>query len=542
MSDAPPIEPDTAPHEPERGAGLLRSSGIVAVGTLLSRVTGLLRTILTGWIIGVASIGAAYNLANNTPNMIYDLLLGGVLTATLVPALVANRENGDDRGTDAVLTVSTVVLFVITIATVILAPLIIALYVWIARGGASPMSIGEQELSVSLLRLFAPQILFYGLSTLGGAFLNAHRRFAAAAFAPVVNNIWMIVLLVGLSQALGTKTPTDVTSDVGLLLLLGMGTTLGILAMTLVLWPAIRRADLHVHWRFDLDDPAVRRVARLSGWTLGYVVANQVTLFIVVGRAGGDNAIWTLAYQFFQLPYGIFAVSIMTTFTPELAALHDRGERRAFGTRFLHGLRLIVLVLLPATIGFALLAGPIVQGILEHGDYFPVDKGVMTASTMAAFAWGMLGFSLYLYVLRAFYARKDTRTPFLINLAENALTLLLVFIFGTGVTVPELAWSWTLAYTISAVVAFVVLRRRTGPFGLRAAVATTAPIARMIVAAVAMTAVVFVLVHVLPGGNWGLDLVTVVVAGTIGLGVYGGVCLVLGVDEVRALPRLILRR
>jgi putative peptidoglycan lipid II flippase len=545
MSDAATRGPVAEPNEPEPGAGLLRSSGIVAVGTLLSRVTGLVRTSMLAWALGVAGVGASYALANSTPNMIYDLLLGGILTATLVPALVGNRERGDDAGTDAILTVATVVLFVITIATVVLAPLIVALYAVLAEGGADAYTPSEQDLAVALLRLFAPQILFYGLTTLGSALLNAHRRFAAAAFAPVLNNVWMIVLLVAVKRALGTQTDAAaITDDVGLVLLLGLGTTLGIAVMAMVLWPAIVRAKLVWRWHFDLDNPAVRQVARLSGWTVGYVVANQVTLFVIIGLAGGANAIWGFAYQFFQLPYGVFTASVMTTFTPELASLHDRGERRRFNERFLQGLRLVVLVLLPATVTFILLARPIVDLLFVRGNFTPAD-GLVTASTVAAFAWGLLGFSLYLYVLRAFYARKDTRTPFLINLAENAINLVLAVWLGSerglNLGVEGLAWSWSLAYTIAAVGAFLILRRTTGPFGIRLAAATTAPIARMLVATVVMTIVVTVLARLLPESGLGA-LVAVVIAGGLGTAVYLGVCLALGTSEVRDVRRMILRR
>ncbi|HVN52530.1 MAG TPA: lipid II flippase MurJ, partial [Acidimicrobiales bacterium] len=297
------------------GAGLVRSSGVVAVGTALSRVTGLLRTIITAIVLGTVGVGAAYNLANSTPNMIYDLLLGGVLSATLVPVLVANREHRDEEGTDAVLTVATVFLVVISVAAVLVAPWIVHLYGLIAHAGSTPPSAEQEHLATLLLRLFAPQVLFYGLATLGTALLNANRRFAAAAFAPVVNNVLLIVVLLAAWWAMGHDTSVArVESDTTLLLLLGLGTTAGIAAMALVLWPAITRAHIPVRWRFHPRHPTIRQVAGLSGWTLGYVVANQITLFVIMSLAfgtpgGGGVSAWTYAYQFFQLPYGVFTVS-----------------------------------------------------------------------------------------------------------------------------------------------------------------------------------------------------------------------------------------
>ena len=185
-------------------------------GTGLSRITGLFRTIITAIVLGTVGVGAAYNLANNTPNMIYDLLLGGVLSATLVPVLVANRERGDDEGTDAVLTVATVFLVVITVVAVLVAPLIVHLYGLIAHAGSTPPSADEEQLATLLLRLFAPQVLFYGLVTLGSALLNSHRRFAAAAFAPVVNNVMLIFVLLAAWRVMGHDTSVArIESDTG---------------------------------------------------------------------------------------------------------------------------------------------------------------------------------------------------------------------------------------------------------------------------------------------------------------------------------------
>ena len=166
--------------------------------------------------------------------------------------------------------------------------MVVHLYGAIAHAGPTPPSADQERLATLLLRLFAPQVLFYGLTTLATALLNAHRRFAAAAFAPVLNNVMLIAVLLAAGLAMGPDTSVaHVESDPAIIWLLGLGTTAGIAAMALVLWPAITRAHIPLRWRFDLHNPAVRQVARLSGWTLGYVVANQVTLFVIISLAFG---------------------------------------------------------------------------------------------------------------------------------------------------------------------------------------------------------------------------------------------------------------
>lgn len=544
-TDAPPVGARTD----GTGAGLVRSSGIVAVGTLASRVTGLLRTLLIGAVLGTAALGDGYGLANTTPNMIYDLLLGGILSATLVPVLVSNRERDDQAGTDAVLTVATVALLVITAVSLVLAPVIIGLYgTFSGVAGAEP-SAADTQLATDLLRLFAPQILFYGLATLGSALLNANRRFAAAAFAPVLNNLAMIaVLIVAAGMVSGQLTAEEVLADPPLVLLLGLGTTAGIAAMAIVLWPAIRRAGIRTRIRFDWRNPSVRKVARLSGWTFGYVLVNQATMFLITSLLyglDGGVAVWGIAYQFFQLPYGVFTVSVMTAFVPELASLHERGEGGRFAERFLFGLRLIAVVVIPATVGFVLLARPAVEAVLQFKN-FDEASVALTAPAIAAFGWGIIGFSVYLYVLRAFYAMKDTRTPFLVNLAENAINIVLAFLFvgdlltPGGFGVEGLAWAWSAAYTAAAVIALVVLHRRLGTFGPTAAAAVSA-IGRMAAAGLVMAAAMWGTVRVLDGSDpspW-------LLAGlgtAVGLAAYAALTVILRVPEIRDLTRVVLRR
>jgi putative peptidoglycan lipid II flippase len=530
--------------------GLVRSSGIVAIGTLASRVTGLLRTGLTFAVIGVTAVGDGYTLANNTPNMIYDLLLGGILSATLVPVLVANRDRDDEHGTSSVLTLATIALVLITVAAFLLAPVIIQLYTAFADTGDYQPTPENTELATNLLRLFAPQILFYGLTTLGSSVLNAHRRFAAAAFAPVLNNIVMLVVLFVTYRMIDEQlTVQDVLDDRGLLLLLGLGTTAGVAAMALVLLPAIRHARIQLRAVFDWRDPSVRKVARLSGWTLGYAAVNQLALFVILslayGAEEGAATAWGIAYIFFQLPYGVFTVSIMTAFTPELATLDEQGERGRFSERFLFGLRLVMVIVLPATVGFVLLARPMVEVLLERG-FFDAAATSITAPTVAGLGWGIVGFSVYLYALRAFYAMKDTRTPFLINVVENAINVALAFIVVSDLLTPGgfgvegLAWSWAAAYTIAAVLALGVLHRRLGTFGSSSAAAVSS-IARMAAAALAMAAVIWGLLRVLDDPSASPWLLAGAGA-IVGLAAYAGGLVALRVPEIRDLPKVVLRR
>ncbi len=218
---------------------LVRSSAVVGLGTALSRVTGLLRVSALA-ALGLGRLTDVYNIANSTPNIVYELLLGGILTATLVPLYVEHYENNDQRATDAINSVAIATLAVISVLGFIAAPWIIDLYTLRLHGAGK---VAQQALATDLLRWFMPQVFFYGLTALATAMLNARRRFAAAAFAPVLNNVVVISVLLALPRvASEPPTVTSVLQDPALVVLLGLGTTAGIVAMALVLLPALRHA------------------------------------------------------------------------------------------------------------------------------------------------------------------------------------------------------------------------------------------------------------------------------------------------------------
>ncbi len=438
---------------------LVRSSAAVGLGTALSRVTGFLRVSALA-ALGFARLTDVYNIANSTPNIVYELLLGGILTATLVPLYVEHYERDEPRASDAINTVSITVLAAISVLGIIAAPWIVDLYMLRLEGAGKA---AQQALATDLLRWFMPQIFFYGLTALATAMLNARRRFAAAAFAPVLNNVVVIAVLLALPRiASEPPTVTSVLDDPALVLLLGLGTTAGIVAMALVLLPALSRAGARFHWVWEWRHPAVRKLARLSGWTVGYVAANQVAfwvaLFLAYGHSG-DASIYLAAFIFFQLPHGLFAVSIMTALAPELASSASRGDMAGLRRQFALGFRLMTLVVLPAAAILAVLSRPIVNALLDYGS-FTAANGAATAETLLAFSLGLFSFSAYLFTLRGFYAMQDTRTPFLLNCLENGLNIVLAIALYPAFGVQGLALAWSIAYIVAMVAALVAMRRR----------------------------------------------------------------------------------
>ncbi len=439
-----------------------RDAQLLAAGTLTSRLSGLIRLIVLAVVLGVRPLSDAYNLANNTPNMLYDLLLGGVLSATIVPVLATRYRSGDDKAArksaGAVLAFGLFGLAVGTIIFEFLAPAIIDLYTIANHNGYAA---DQRQLAIELLRLFAPQLFFYGAISLFTAQLNVRGNFAAAAFAPVVNNVVAIASLLLFEFSVSHPDLATVMASSREVLILGLGSTLGVAAQMVVLLPVVARLRVDVHVFFDRRDPAVREIIRLSGWTFGFVATNQIALFIVLAladaRAGYVSA-YNYAYMFFQLPYAILSASAINAVQPRLSALYSHrdlaGFRRLLGTALRSGTALTI----PFAVAF-LVAAPVgLRVALGYGRVGPAGV-LLTAAALRGFALGLPGFALFIALVRAIQASRNARILFFLYLVENGINIILAFPLISHLGVFGLALSSSVAYSTTAILALVVARR-----------------------------------------------------------------------------------
>ena len=454
---------DEAAVEEPTGAGrsLLSASAAPAIGTALSRVTGLMRVAALTAALGLTTVADVYNLANTAPNILYELVIGGVLSSTLVPLFIqanAQRElGGDDDSASVIVTVSFVAITVLAVIAVLLAPWINRLFSLSLDGAerARQASIGDD-----FLILLLPQVFFYGMMTLGTAVLHAKRRFAAPAFAPVLTNL--VISAAALAVYFLVDSGEDGPNSLRTVWILGLGTTAGIAAMAVVLLPAVRRSGTELRWSFQPRHPAIRSVVRLSGWTIGYAVSNQIALVIVltIARGVGVGAIsaYQYAFIFFQLPYGLIAVSLMTAVLPELATAARDGDDQRFAERFHEGLGLLLTFMLPAAGAYLFIGRPLIELLLQRGEFGPAATAT-TSEMLVGFSIGLPAFAVFLYCVRAFHARRNTRTPFLLNLFENALNVALLVPLVGLFDSTGLSAAYSIAYWVAALAALVVLNR-----------------------------------------------------------------------------------
>jgi putative peptidoglycan lipid II flippase len=501
----------------------------MGAGTLASRVTGLAKLAALGYALGFTHLADAYNLANTTPNIVYDLVVGGLLSATVLPVFVerlttSTSERQAWKDISATLTLAVIALIVATVLFAILAPEIIDLY---TVGSHQPDLATQRQVATQLLRLFAPQVAFYGGITLISAVLNARNRLGAIGYTPALNNLVVIAVLLCAAPFIHHLTNVGhgeplvpASHDTALLLLLGVGTTAGVAIQLLGLLPALRGTGARLRWRWDPTNRTTRVILRLSGWTVGFVVANQVAFFIVLAIASslprGSVSAYTYAYTFFQLPFGVIAISIMSAVQPSLAERFVRGDLAGLRHRAAVGLRATVVAVLPAAVGYIILARPLTGLIFAHGAGRAGDIS-MTSSTLALFAVGLPGFCAYVYLVRVFQAMQDTRTVFRIYLLENVINVVLAFAFSKLLGTAGLALSLSVAYTAGAFVAAFVLSRRLGGFhgaGLGRALARACLVTGIMAALVEVVAT-----HVGTNHGFGL-LVRVIVAVVLGVSVF----------------------
>lgn len=526
-------------------ASLGRSAVVMAVGTTLSRVTGLGRLVAMAFALGVTEsrLADSYNIANTMPNVIYELILGGVLTSVFIPVLVQElRARREDEAWDSVstlVTTSILVLVAISVIAVVAAPWIIRLFTFRLSG---QQQADQQALATFFLRLFAPQIAFYGMAAVAGGLLNAHDRFAVPMFAPILNNLVVIATFVAFAAVVGsTPTAADVGTTASHKLLLALGTTAGVAAMAVAHWPSIRRLPGRLRFRPHFGHPAVRKLARLSVWTVGYVVANQLSfglaLVLANGVQGGPTAMFT-AFAFFQLPYGIAAVSIMTALVPRMSAQAVEGDDAGFRASVAGGLRLMGLLLLPATAAYLVLGRPLITTLLEHG-VMSAESSRLVAGVLDMFALGLVPFSFFLLLLRAFYCRQDARTPTVVNVVVNAVYAVFSLALYPVLRVQGLALAHTLCYVAGAAIAGLILARRIG--GLEASRTTGAlgrAAAASAIAAGAMVVTVAGVGAVMAAGS-DRALVELLAGSVVGGAAFLVAARALGVEELGSLVRLL---
>ena len=519
---------------------LARASGSMAVATLVSRITGFVSKLLLAAVIGLSAgaINDSYTVANTVPNIIYELLLGGVLTSVVVPLLVRARHedaDGGDEYTHRLLTVSFTMLFGMTVLAVAAAPLLTKLFVDSASGNSNP------ALVTAFAYLLLPEILFYGLFAMVGAILNTRNVFAAPAWAPVLNNLTLLATIAAYFVLPGDISTNPVHITDLKLLVLGAGTTLGIVIQAVVLIPPLLRSGYRPRWRWGWD----RRLGEfgsLALWVVAYVVVSQIG-YITITRVGtnatpGSITIYTYSWLLVQMPYGVLGVSLLTAIMPRMSKAAATGNTPALLDDLSLGSRMSAVMLAPISALMTVLGPALAVAITVFG------KGGSDATRLGlaitASSFGLLPYALIMLQMRVFYAMKDARTPTLINAVMIALkvpvVLLAAQVLPPNQVVFGLTFSDAISFTLGTLVGELLLRKRFGKLGSRRVVRTYIKVAVAAVWGAAVALVVELGVRsYIPGGVHGAlgAFTSLVVGGILGLLAAFGMMALLRVHELR---------
>ncbi|NEY30732.1 murein biosynthesis integral membrane protein MurJ [Streptomyces sp. PRKS01-65] len=470
----PAPAPAAVPKKGGRASGLLKSSAVMAAGTMVSRLTGFIRSAMIVSALGLAMLGESFQIAYQLPTMIYILTVGGGLNSVFVPQLVRAMKEDEDGGeayANRLLTLVMVALAALTGLAMFAAPLLVRMLSNSVAGDSA-----ANEVAVTFTRYFLPSIFFMGIHVVMGQILNARGKFGAMMWTPVLNNIVIIVTLGMFIWVYGTAADSDMQvkniPPEGVRLL-GVGVLLGLVVQALAMIPYLRETGFKLRLRFDWKGHGLGRAAMLAKWTILFVLANQAGALVVTqlatasvtdtGMAGTGYSAYANAQLIWGLPQAIITVSLMAALLPRLARSAVENDAGAVRDDISQGLRTTAVAIVPIAFGFVALGIPMCTLIFgSSGTGAATNMGYM----LMAFGLGLIPYSVQYVVLRAFYAYEDTRTPFyntVIVAAVNAgASALCYFLIPPRWAAVGMAASYGLAYAIGVGVAWRRLRKRLG--------------------------------------------------------------------------------
>ena len=523
---------------------LLRASSVMAIGTIASRVTGLIRNLLLVALLGTAILGDTYNVANTMPNILYNLLIGGALTAVFVPQIVRSLRDSDQGAAfiSRLFTVTVTFLLLLTVIGIVFAPVIVNLYA--PEFSNRP----EFDITVTFMRYCLPQIFFLGLFALLGQIANAKGKFGPMMWAPVINNLiaillfsWFLVNREDLS--LGNISETDITW-------LGLGTTAGYLAQALILLPVVIRSGVKLTLRFDWHNSQIIKSFRLASWSFLYAMISQVSYLVTVSIAtsaavktqvlGDSTGVgftpYSNAYLILILPHSIVTVSVVTALLPRLSNYVIDKKHDELTNSLVKAIRLIGIFTVPAALLF-LAFGQLVANTL----YFGISNSDANylGLTLSAFALGLIPVSINLVLLRGLNAFENLKSQVIGNLIMNLISIALSYLVASWfepkwVTVG-LAGIFTIHYFIGAGISFYLIRRHQVRLPL---LSISLYYLRLILIFTLVLAPIWLLRGEIPGGN----LVSLLLVTSVSAVFYLFIAKLLKISEVTDLLKVIWSR
>lgn len=534
-----------SPRTVRRAAlGLAGAAALISVLTILARVTGFGRILVFSRTVGQNCLGDTYQTVNTVPNIVFEIVAGGALASLVVPLLARAVADGDRPRASAIssalITWSVLTLTPLAVAVAIFAEPIAGLLLG-AKDCAGAVAVGA-----SMLRVFAPQIVLYGVGIVLTGVLQAHRRFGGPAVAPLLSSLVVIgaYLLYAVVAPRGTDVDTlDTTAE----LTLSVGTTLGVAVLALSLLAPLTRLGLRLRPALRFPGGVARRARRLAAAGVATLAAQQVSVAVALvlgngaGVPAGSVAVFSYAQTIYLLPWAVLAVPIATSVFPRLADRWDAGDRAAYRQTVAAATRAVVVTALLAVAVLVAAAEPIARIVVESAPGRPSVAPL--AAGVAGFAPGLVGYGLFALLSRGLYARGEARSTALACVAGWAVAVGADLVLAAALPAEDRVLALALGNSIGmtalgALLLTVVVRRDGAAAVTGVARSSVAALASAAVAALIGTAVAGVLTT--PGVG-----AAVLTAGVVTLSVlvaFGAMMVVTARADVRAAAALLGRR
>lgn len=525
-------------HAKAAAPSVAKSTALMTAATLISRVTGLVRTWAMAFALGNSFITSAYQVANNMPNVVFDLVAGGLLGAAFIPVYLLEKERGKKEGGDQfacnLLSLTIVVLGVLTLLSSFFAPQLIA---------TQTFTVGDTdhvvELSVMFFRIFAFQIVFYGISGIVTAVLNANRVYFLPAIAPAVNNLCVIV-------SFFAYIPLSAIDGSMAIVVLGVGTTLGVAIQALIQLPALARMGFRYRFFIDLHDRALVEALKIAVPTMVYIVGTLVAFScrnafsLTVGENGPATLLY--AWTWYQLPYGVVSVSLSRALFTEMGEAVAKGDGATLRELVRSGISGNLLLIIPLAGIMMVLSQPLME--LFQAGAFNAQDVAYVAGVLAAWLVSLPFYAVLMFLYNVFAALRRFMNFAVVSTVMVAVQCALYYFLCTpqalgllGVPAADFVY-----YAVCSIILLVVLHRTIGSFHVKSVLWLVMRTCAATIVAMALAWVVNAWLPV-PSGMAG-GFLSLAVAGGLGLLAAFGLCALFRIPEMAMVTRLVrkLRR
>ena len=527
-----PAATDTAPSQ-----SIGRSAALMSVLVVISRITGFFRTWAQAYAMGATLLASCYTVANNLPNQLYELVIGGMIVTAFLPVYLSVKQRAGREGANAYVSNLLSIVFVLMGVLTVLCIAFAAQLVWIQSAGTDQAQMAD---AVYLFRFFAVEVLLYCLSSIASGVLNAERDYLWSNAAPIFNNF------ITIASFLAYPPLAAVNPGLGMLVL-ALGNPLGVLVQVLMQVPSLRRHGVRITWHIDLHDPAIKETLSIGIPTLLVTVCSFVTVsvmntYALVAEPGAGSSVQYYARLWYTLPYSVLSIPITTAMFTELADRWAHDDIDGYREGFAHGTSQILFTLMPFMLYLITFAYPLM--LLLASGRFTADDAQLTAVYLRWLSLALPFYGVSTFFQKVFSSMRKMGLFALANVFASALQVAFTALFTSRIGISAVALGSVLYYVSVDLISFVLIRRELHHVCMREIISSTVwGIVLGLAGAVAGGALMRPLLPIaLAGGHTVIRvLLSIIACGSVSLAVTFGAALALHLKQAAFMRSAVAR-